>query len=205
VLPTEHATAPDALPAVLDGFAFITVIPTAMHASVLARIDRVIAVGADPDRVVREFCAARDLAYPAGGGALAQGEMLTLSVNDGRLRRMLIIPGKGTQLRHRRKYAAGKLGDDKSFFFRGPDNKLNLKAQNLSVFMDLADGVDEETWSFHRDQGDYSSWIGSAIKDADLSRDVAEAEQSALSAPHAKAAIREAIERRYTLPAEKSS
>jgi hypothetical protein len=36
-----------------------------------------------------------------------------------------------------------------SFYFRGPDDKLKLRAQNLAVFVQLAEGVDDETWLFH--------------------------------------------------------
>jgi hypothetical protein len=43
----------------------------------------------------------------------------------------------------------GALGEDKSFYFRGPANALNLRAQNLTIFMQMADGVDNETWLHH--------------------------------------------------------
>jgi hypothetical protein len=36
-------------------------------------------------------------------------------------------------------------GVDKSFFFRGPDAALYLRAQNLSTFLQLAEGVDDAT------------------------------------------------------------
>ena len=68
--------------------------------------------------------------------------------------------------------------------------------------MDLSDGVDNETWEFHRRWGDYSRWIALAIKDVELSHEVAEIEQAASPTSDAKAAIRATIERRYTLPAE---
>ena len=41
---------------------------------------------------------------------------------------------KERQKRHARKYAEGGLGEDKSFYFRGPAAVLNLRAQNLSTF-----------------------------------------------------------------------
>ena len=43
--------------------------------------------------------------------------------------------------RHIPKYAEGALGEDKSFYFRRPTNTLNLRAQNLTLFMQMADGV----------------------------------------------------------------
>jgi len=58
--------------------------------------------------------------------------------------------------RHTRKYAEGALGEDKSFYFRGPANALNLRAQNLTIFMQMADGVDDETWLHHLQANDYS-------------------------------------------------
>ena len=54
-------------------------------------------------------------------------------------------PAEKGRARHIRKYAEGALGEDKSFYFRGPANALNLRAQNLTIFMQMADGVDDET------------------------------------------------------------
>jgi len=44
--------------------------------------------------------------------------------------------------------AEGKLGDDKAFFFRGPEGKLRLRATNLIMFLEMADGVDDATWDW---------------------------------------------------------
>jgi hypothetical protein len=41
---------------------------------------------------------------------------------------------------------------------RGPENALNLRAQNLMIFLQLADGVDDRTWQHHLHAGDYSRW-----------------------------------------------
>ena len=46
----------------------------------------------------------------------------------------------------------------------------NLKAQNLVVFCQIAEGIDEETWMFHLHRGDYSRWFRHAIKDEYLAR-----------------------------------
>ena len=51
--------------------------------------------------------------------------------------------------RHVRKYAEGELAPDRSFYFRGPDGTLNLRAQNLIVFNQMADGIDDGTWLHH--------------------------------------------------------
>ena len=70
--------------------------------------------------------------------------------------------------RHARKYSEGELGEDRSFYFRGPDGALSLRVQNLSLFLQIAAGVDDRTWLHHLRAGDYSAWIRDAIKDEDL-------------------------------------
>ncbi len=110
-----------------------------------------------------------------------------------------MVPPKAVRHRHRRKYAEGKLGDDKSFYFRGPDGRLNLKAHNLDLFMQMADGVDDTTWLYHLRAGDYSRWFRDAIKNADLADATAAVEaQADADATESRARIRAAIEKRYT-------
>src|SRR6185436_15348285 len=60
-----------------------------------------------------------------------------------------VLPCKMERHRHSRKYASGELPPDRSFYFRGPEDKMNLRAQNLMLFLQLADGIDDETWEFH--------------------------------------------------------
>ena len=104
--------------------------------------------------------------------------------------------------RHRRKYAEGELPPERSFYFRGPDGKLNLRAQNLIVFRQLADGIDDETWLHHLRQGDYSRWMKTAIKDPSLAEIVHEVEDMPeLSAQDSRQRVATAIQERYTLPA----
>ena len=117
--------------------------------------------------------------------------------------RVRCIPQRSERRRHSRKYAEGNLGPERSFHFRGPDDKLNLRAQNLNLFLQIADGVDDETWMHHLRQGDYSEWFRSKIKDAELAGEAERVEKRADLAPKdSRAAIREAVERRYTLPSE---
>ena len=54
------------------------------------------------------------------------------------------------------------------FYFRGPEGALNLAAQNLRLFMQLADGVDDQTWLFHLRRGDYTSWFRNILQDEGL-------------------------------------
>ncbi|MGH9641751.1 MAG: hypothetical protein ACRD3Q_04945, partial [Terriglobales bacterium] len=103
--------------------------------------------------------------------------------------------------RHVRKYAEGKLPEDRSFYFRGPQEKLKLRAQNLSTFIQLAEGVDDETWEHHLRQGDFSQWIRNSIKDDDLAAEVEKIEHEVADAKQSREQIKNAIERRYTAAA----
>ena len=102
--------------------------------------------------------------------------------------------------RHRRKYALGELGEDKSFYFTGADGRLKLRAQNLMLFLQIGEGVDDETWAFHLRRGDYSRWIRSAIKDDDLADEIQVLENSTLSVDESRKRVRAAISARYTAP-----
>jgi hypothetical protein len=62
--------------------------------------------------------------------------------------------------------------------------------------------VDEVTWEFHRQQGDYSRWFREHVKDPELADEVAGVETGGLPVADARAAVRAAVERRYTLPAD---
>ena len=200
MLPESYDPGGDALPAELKGFLFVTVRPEAVSARVMDCLDRMIAVGDEAGAAIRTFCAAVHLDPPDAPDRVERGEMLTLS-RTGPLRHLKVIPGSGTRTRHLRKYAEGKLGDDRAFFFRGPGNALNLRATNLVMFIEMGAGVDEATWEHHRKQGDYSTWIGSSIKDQALTQEVAAIEQGDQPFDAARDAVRTAIEARYTLPA----
>jgi hypothetical protein len=104
--------------------------------------------------------------------------------------------------RHLRKYAEGELEKDLSFYFRGPHNRLNLRAQNLMLFAQMAEGVDDETWEHHRRIKDYSGWFRRVIKDDELAAEAAAVESDeSLEPAESRSRIIEAINRRYTAPA----
>ena len=201
MLPAEWDPGGVAMPSELKGFLFITVHPDRLARRVLECVDRIIVVGAEPYAALRTFCSARDLAEPTDEIALQPGEALTLTPDQPHPVRAKVIPGAGQRRRHVRKYAEGRLGDDKSFFFRGLDQRLNLRAQNLTMFVELADGVDEATWQWHRERSDYSRWIADAIKDSELAEEVQAIEDGSTPIDTARRMLREAIERRYTLSA----
>jgi hypothetical protein len=79
---------------------------------------------------------------------------------------------------------------------------LRLRAQNLATFVQLAEGIDDETWSYHLRRGDYSEWIRGAIKDEELASEIVAFERDdAMTAAESRRAVIDAIGRRYTGPA----
>jgi hypothetical protein len=189
------------LPGMLDNAMLITVHPDQVSAPVLSTINVVLAVGAAPFDVVQTFASAVGAALPPSSDTTPEtGEALAW-FRDGATGPVRFRPASphGERLRHRRKYAEGTLGPDKSFYFRGPEQKLHLRAQNLGMFLQIADGVDDETWLYHLRLGDYSRWVRDAIKDDALADELASVEaQGDGSAMDSRAAIAEAIGRRYT-------
>jgi hypothetical protein len=88
-----------------------------------------------------------------------------------------------------------------SFYFRGPDGRHNLRAQNLAVFCQIGEGIDEETWLFHLRRGDYSRWFRDSVKDERLASETERIERRHDLAPsQTRALIRGLVESRYTLP-----
>ena len=113
-----------------------------------------------------------------------------------------IAPSTVERRRHRRKYAEGELPPDRSFYFKGPADALNLRAQNLILFMQIGEGVDDATWTHHLQNHHYSAWIRECIKDDALADAVREIEdQDPLPASDSRQLVRVAIEKQYTLPA----
>jgi hydroxymethylpyrimidine pyrophosphatase-like HAD family hydrolase len=211
LLPTSWRPSPSTLPRELSGLMLISVHPDHVAPAVLSLIQMLITVGDLPEQAIQGFCAALGQPSPQLAPAqLAPGEALVWSrghdPNDTGASpapfRMQIAPPTDQLRRHSRKYAVGSLGEDKSFYFRGPEAKLNLRAQNLMLFMQLAEGVDDATWLYHLRQGDYACWFREAIKDDELAEEAERVQQQQqIDAAASRAAINAAIEQRYTMPA----
>ena len=204
VLPSSWEPASLALPQQLQRTMFITLTPDLLSPAALPTIDTVIAVGDAPEKLFAAFSSASGLPGPSVEPTeLAHGEMLVWSVaSNRRPEKVKLMPGHSVRRRHSRKYAEGELEPDRSFYFRGPEDKLNLRAQNLITFLQMAEGVDDETWLFHLQRGDYSKWFREAIKDQKLADEAANVEQtSGISAADSRRRIKEIVESRYTLPA----
>jgi hypothetical protein len=203
LLPSSWEPAPLTLPHGVTGMMFITLQPDHVSRHVLSKVDTLIAIGESPDRTIQTFCEAVGEPSPLLDKIkLALGEALIWSrqAQEGPVW-IQSIPPKGDRRRHHRKYAQGELAPEISFYFRGPEGKLKLRAYNLVLFLQMADGVDDETWIYHLQRGEYSHWFREVIKDEGLAEEAARIErQSGVQADESRSRIRAAVERRYTMP-----
>ncbi|WP_152051044.1 HAD family hydrolase [Tautonia marina] len=196
---------PTTLPLDLRGALFITVHPESMAPEVLATVEEVWAVGEAPGKTLARFAEAIGQQPPAveDDRTLAPGECVVWSRRPGAgpPRVVRSLPARTERRRHSRKYAIGELEPHLSFYYRGSDDRLNLRAQNLWMFLQIGEGVDEETWLHHLHNGDYSSWFTTALKDHELAEEARTiADRYGSDAAGGRSAMREAIARRYLLP-----
>jgi hydroxymethylpyrimidine pyrophosphatase-like HAD family hydrolase len=166
LLPAEREGLSYAVPKDLPAAIFITVHPEAVSREALETVDTVIALGSQAGEVIEEFCRTIGVDAPQDIPEPSKNEVLMWRRSSGqRPRRIQAERPKQTRKRHIRKYAEGVMEPERSFYFRGPDGAMNLRAQNLIIFLQLAEGIDDRTWEHHLRAGDYSKWFSERIHD----------------------------------------
>jgi HAD superfamily hydrolase (TIGR01484 family) len=204
LIPALQKSTPVGLPQEVTGLMMITMKPKHLATAVLMSADVVIAIGETPERTLREFAdiVQTPLAL-VDAHPLPQGEGLFWAPRENasplRFRTLLT---RTERQRHIRKYAAGVIPSEHSFYFTGSEHKLCLRAQNLLLFLQIGDGVDEDTWLYHLYRGDYTNWFRLIIRDESLANAAASiALRPGLTAQEGRTLIRAAIEHSYTAPA----
>ena len=139
-----------------------------------------MAIGAAPRTVLEEFAhvAGAPMSAPAGDFRDLPPAGALLACDTNQLRSSETVPAKSEHSRHKRKYAHGELESERSFYFTGPHGQFKLRAQNLTIFLRLAEGLDDETWQYHRQCGDYSAWFREAMRDNDLANEAGQIEKN---------------------------
>jgi hypothetical protein len=201
LMPAEWGHLGEALPQELGETISVTVHPEHLPPAMLSLVDLVIVVGPSPEQTLSGFCRAtgRKLAWPDGLHYVRHQAIVWYPCRSDPIRSMQVIPPRLARIRHRRKYAEGDMRYH-SFYFRGPGNRHNLRAQNLNIFAQIAEGIDEETWLYHLGRGDYSRWFRDAIKDPYLADQAERIERRQHLQPReTRDLIRGLIETRYTL------
>jgi hydroxymethylpyrimidine pyrophosphatase-like HAD family hydrolase len=204
MLPADSEIADASLPDPLSAAIYVTVHPEAMRPKALDGVQIVIGVGPKAGQVISSFCQAVGAPTPALPPLGKEEQVLFWKRAAGEPPRWISVDRPQQELqRHTRKYAEGELGEKNSFYFRGPTGALNLRAQNLMIFLQMADGVDDDTWLHHLHRGDYARWFRESIKDDDLAQE-AEKVQDNTDPVATREQIRAIVERRYTAPAQAS-
>jgi hydroxymethylpyrimidine pyrophosphatase-like HAD family hydrolase/energy-coupling factor transporter ATP-binding protein EcfA2 len=201
VLPSAWAPSSPELTGHLSNLVLITVHPGHVSPVALSKINTILVVGPDPLAFVREFAEVLQIAPPAAPEVeLQRGETLVWFRDENLpVCKLKMEPPRVEHSRHRRKYAEGELETERSFYFRGPEGKMNLRAQNLQIFLQLAEGVDAETWCFHLNRGDISAWIRESLKDTELAMQIELIEKDGrLPDRESRRKVSEAIHQKYT-------
>lgn len=202
MLPADWAHIGRALPQSLGETLLVTVHPDHLSPMMLSLVDVIVAVGPSPQRTMQRFANTLGLQLPWPEGLCEQpGRAIAWFPHRGQPPfSMQIMPGSAERIRHHRKYAEGNMRH-RSFFFRGPEGRLNLRAQNLAMFVQIAEGIDEETWMFHLRRGDFSQWFRYSVKDNYMAEEAERIEKRPdLHPAESRRLICALIEARYTLP-----
>jgi hydroxymethylpyrimidine pyrophosphatase-like HAD family hydrolase len=185
IVPAEGSAAVDLVRAGAESLALITVSPDLLAADVRREVQTMLTT--DPSAAVPPLARGDAMLVPLDGrGAPAV--------------RFRVAPREVEHRRHIRKYTEGELSADRSFYFRGPDRRLNLRAANLVRFCELAEGVDEATWAHHLRDGDYSRWFREIIKDPELSDVISAIERDPTLTPaDSRRHVLDAVRARYAV------
>jgi len=193
-----------ALPDSDTGTIMITVHPDSIAPKALANVKIVLALGPQADEVITRFCDAVGEAHPLNLSAPEGDKVLFWHRDEDGPRAISVDRPRQSHKRHTRKYAEGHLDEQRSFYFRGPNADKNIRAHNLAIFVQIAEGIDDPTWEYHLRRGDYSRWFRDLIRDEDLATETAQVEEDqALSPAESRRAVADFIRRRYTAPASK--
>ena len=173
VMPADWQSTGLILPQRLDGILLMSVTPKLLAPATLRLIDSLIVLGDKPRDMVREFAQAIEVAAPeVGVEKVPEGEALLWHKASRQPRSSCSSRAEPNGSGICASMRKARSGEDRSFYFRGPEGKLKLRAHNLIVFIDLADGVDDETWLYHWRRGDVSEWLRSSIKDEPLGKQI---------------------------------
>lgn len=199
MLPAEKETTFYSLPQELKNLWLITTEPQKINKGLISLVNTLITVGDEPSAMIKQFAVMKKVEVEEPNiTSLEKGKAV---VWDLALQQppQLITTKSPKQLnkRHIKKYATGSM-DENSFYFTGPEKKLNLKAYNVVVFAELAEGVDDETWLYHLKQHDYSKWFRDKLHDDEIADLTQAIESDDPDAATSKTEILKLIRSRYT-------
>ena len=188
-------------PTVGSGVIIVTIDLHMIDRYVLQHASTLIAMGSITSQLLATFAAVHDVECPKNLPRLCDGEFILWNPASARPPSVLRLEQpRQPHHRHLGKYAAGDVGTERSFYFRGPNLELNLSACNLREFLRLGDEVSDPVWEHHLRAGDYSAWFRHVIRDDVLAREASDIEQDLALSPRAsRDEIEQAVLRRYRI------
>jgi hypothetical protein len=215
LIPSPAGLEVDALPSDFNNFILISTSPHALSAATLSKVGMVLTLGENPSYPIEQFCQVLGLAAPQAIPAIKNNELCVWDRDRPTSPDGPVIPNGSAEpdgfpapyiarykmpqqllQRHKKKYAQGDMGGN-SFIFTGRENQLHLVANNLMLFLHIAEGIDTDTWLFHLGRADFSSWLRNSIHDEELAAVAGEAEKLH-DAPASKKTLLDAIAKKYT-------
>lgn len=187
-----------------EGTILITVHPDGIITEALKALNTLIILGPEALNILKKISEIIEQPLPETSiTAPAEDELILWQRSPiSNIKAIKTDKPKQQHKRHTRKYAEGDLSEEFCFYFHGPHNALNLRAQNLIIFIQIAEGVDDETWMHHLRKKDYSDWFRNHIKDNTLADAAAKIEEDAsLSPSQSRRAIFGIVRELYTAPA----
>jgi hypothetical protein len=205
VVPASRQGPPPELPGTAPNSIFVTMYPEALDSEALKSVTTILAFGNTPGKFLAPFADITGVALPPALPTPHHGALLYWRPKSADIP-MVVIPLVPRQhhRRHVGKYATGDVGQERSFYFSGGYNTLNLPARNLYDFIEIADTVDDPIWDHHLHAGDYSAWFRHVIRDEGLARDAHAIEEDRNLGPcESRRMIKKAIWRRYAAPCKR--
>ena len=189
------------IPKDLNNFMLVTTEPDLLNRSIAEHINLLIAIGDDPANILSKYADIKTISIPdLSIKTLDKGEAWIWESDNGKPFPIRLEKPQQLMKRHKKKYAAGDMQGN-SFYFTGAGKKLNLKANNLMLFIQMAEGVDDDTWMYHLGKKEYSDWFRNAVHDDELADMTAKIEENETDPATSKEAILRLVKERYTAPA----
>ena len=189
------------IPRDLNNFMLVTTEPELLNPAIVLHTNLAIVIGKDPGNIINQYAQLKKNSEPGiSVKELNKGEAWIWEIDKHDPFPVRIEKPAQLMQRHKKKYATGDM-QDSSFYFRGPGHKLNLKANNLMIFIQMAEGVDDDTWMYHFGKKDYSQWFRNAVHDDELSDAAEKIEEQETDPAKSKEKILNLIKEKYTAPA----
>ena len=185
------------MPSDFSNFIVVSTSPHALHAEAMSRIGMLITIGENPGYPFEQWGELTGEATPSVIPALRKGEVCVWERGSGEVLVARYNAPHQLQRRHKKKYAQGEMGEN-SFVFRGEEGRLHLVANNLLMFLHIAEGIDIDTWVYHLKRKDLTKWFRDTVHDEELANE-AELAEGMGDAAAGRRRVLDMIGQRYTM------